>query len=156
MARAPFVQAVLLYPGFKTRSNEPEVAAPSTQQLPLRCPEVDAARHRKGMDFVAVPATSLLPLAVDEIEQVVYPHGKLEVLAIERTLVVVEPEPEKGLKRFGEEVDPSRVCLSGNALQDEKAIFFLDQPFRPGFPDGQECAQHIPAVGSGRQAKIGD
>jgi hypothetical protein len=78
------------------------------------------------MDFVAVPATSLLPLAVDEIEKVVYPHGKLEVLAIERVLVVVETEPEKGLKWLGEEVDPSRVCVSGNALQDQKAIFFLN------------------------------
>src|ERR1700739_3914258 len=108
------------------------------------------------MDSMAVPAASLLSLAVDEIEQVVHPHGELEVLAIERILVMVETEPEKGLERFGEEVDPSRVCLSGNALEDQKAIYFLDQPFPSGFPDGQECAQHIPAVGSGRQAKIGD
>src|SRR5579863_2252752 len=106
------------------------------------------------MDSVAVPVASLLSLAVDQIEQVVHPHGELEVLAIERILVVVETEPEEGLKRFGEEVDPSRVCLSGNALQDQKAVFLLNQPFRPGFPDGQECAQHIPAVGSGGQAKI--
>ena len=76
------------------------------------------------MNSVPVPVPLLL--AVDEVEQVVHPHGKLEVFAIERTLVVVESEPEKGLKRFGEEVDPSRVCVSGNALQDQKAIFFLN------------------------------
>jgi uncharacterized protein DUF4238 len=87
---------------------------------------------------------------------VVHPHGELEVLAIERVLVVVETEPEEGLKGFGEQVNPTRVRLSGNALQDQKAIFLLDEAFRPGFPDGQECTQHIPAVGSGRQAKIGD
>src|ERR1700739_941749 len=108
------------------------------------------------MDSMAVPAASLLSFAVDQIEQGVHPHSKLEVLAIERILVVVETEPEEGLKGCGEDVDPARVRLSGNALQDQKAISFLDQPFGPGFSDGQECAQHIPAVGSGRQAKIGD
>ena len=85
-------------------------------------------------------------VAAHESHQVVNAQGMLEILAIQRVLLLLETKPKEGLQPLDVGVNCSRVGAARNALKQEKPSGFLNQSFCTCLTHVQEGSKHVPAI----------
>src|SRR5258707_15760556 len=91
-----------------------------------------------------------------ESHQVVNAQGMLEILAIQRVLLLFKTKPKERLQPLDVGVNCSRVRAARNALKQEKPSCFLNQSFCTCLPHVQKGSKHVPAICCGRKPKVGD
>jgi hypothetical protein len=95
-------------------------------------------------------------MTAHESHQAVNAQGMLEILTIQRVLLLLKTKPKKALHPLDVGVNGSRVGAARNTLKQEEPFGYLNQSFCPRLTHVQEGSKHVPAICFGRKSKVGD
>jgi hypothetical protein len=111
---------------------------------------------RTGFSVATMTTVGIAGVAAHESYQVVNAQGMLEILTIQRVLLLLETKPKEGLQPLDVGVNRSRVGAARNTLKQEKPSSFLNESFCTRLTHVQEGSKHGPAICFGRKPEVGD
>ena len=95
-------------------------------------------------------------MTAHESHQVVNAQRILEILTIQRVLLLLEAKPEEGLQPLDVGVDRSCVGPPRNTLEHQETSGFFNQSLCTRLTHVQEGSKYVPAICFGRKPQVGD